>query len=446
MPRLVTPWIAAVCVCLIPVAGFCDIVVVPQAVTLAGLHEGRQILVSDRTGDDSKDLTRTAKYSIENPAVARVTAAGYVRPIAKGTTRIRIESGSESRFVAVQVDDDNPAQGIHFINDIEPLLSRNGCNSGGCHGRASGQNGFKLSLFGVDAAFDHNAIVKEARGRRIFAASPDDSVFLAKGTGRMPHGGGKRLHPDSEDYRTLRRWIAQGAPFGDDKAPKLVKLSIVPEQRVMARNAEQQLAVLAHYSDGSQRDVTRQAQYQSNEIAIGAVDSDALVRTFELSGETAVMARYMGKVAVFRSLVPLGKPIAKYPEYPIRNFIDELALARWKKLGIAPSETCTDGEFIRRVTLDLCGRLPTIEETKSFLADKGADRRAKLIDRLLEDRDYPAYFALRWGSILRNASLAGAEQASYAFHEWIREMIARNRPYDVFVRGIVAASGEWQEA
>ena len=446
MPRLLAPWIAAVCIGLLPAFGICGIVVIPESVTLASMHEGRQLLVGAQAADDAADLTRSAKFAVENPAVARVTARGYVRPIAKGTTRIRIEAGNEIRHVTVQVLDDDAAQGIHFVNDIEPLLSRNGCNSGGCHGRASGQNGFKLSLFGVDSAFDHNAIVKEARGRRVFAASPDDSIFLAKATGRMPHGGGKRLHSDSEDYRTLRWWIAQGAPLGDDKAPKLMKLTMVPEQRVMKRNGEQQLAVLAHYSDGSLRDVTRQAQYQSNEIAIGAVDGDGLVRTFELSGETAIMARYMGKVAVFRSLVPLGKAIAKYPDYPIRNYIDELALARWKKLGIVPSDLCSDGEFVRRATLDLCGRLPTLDETKAFLADKSSDRRAKLIDRLLEDRDYPAFFALRWGSILRNASLAGAEQASYAFHEWIREMIARNRPYDEFVRGVVAASGEWQEA
>src|SRR5262249_27050030 len=193
---------------------------------------------------------------------------------------------------------------LHFANDIVPLLSRHGCNAGGCHGRASGQNGFKLSLFGFDPTFDYNAIVKEARGRRVFAAAPDGSLLLAKASGQAPHGGGRRLAPDSEDYQTLRRWLTQGMPVGDDRAPTLQKLSVVPQQRVLDRNAEQQLAVLAHYSDGSVRDVTRQAQFQSNELAVAAVDSEGLVRAFDLSGEAAVMARYMGQVTVFRALVP----------------------------------------------------------------------------------------------------------------------------------------------
>src|SRR5262249_8714795 len=210
--------------------------------------------------------------------------------------------------------------------------------------------------------------------------------------------------------------------------------------------SQQHLAVLAPYTDASLRDVTRQAQYQSNEIPVAAVDEDGLVRTVDLAGEAAIMARYMGQVAVFRALVPLGKAIAKYPDFPANNYIDELALARFRKLGLIPSALCTDGEFIRRATLDLCGRLPTLDEVRAFLADTRPDKRARLIDRLLEDRDYAAYFALRWGSILRNASLAGSEQAAYAFHDWLRDMIARNRPYDEFVRGIVAAAGEWQAA
>ena len=335
---------------------------------------------------------------------------------------------------------------LHFANDIVPLLSRHGCNSGGCHGRALGQNGFKLSLFGFDADFDYSALVKEARGRRVFAASPENSLLLLKASGRVAHGGGRRLTPDSEDYQILRRWVAQGTPVGDASAPTLKKIAMTPDALVMGRNAQQQLAVTAYYSDGTKRDVTRQAQYQSNEIAVGAVDSDGLVRTFDLAGEATVMARYMGQVAVFRALVPLGKSIAKYPAFPANNYIDELALAKWKKLGIVPSELCSDSEFIRRATLDLVGRMPTPDEARAFFADTDTNKRTRLVDRLLEDRDYAGYFAMRWGNILRNASLAGSEQAAYAFHDWLRDMIARNRPYDEFVRGIVAAAGEWHDA
>lgn len=420
--------------------------VFPVQFELNGLHEGRQLLATSSAGDKTRDLTREARYTVEPANIVRVSTRGFVRPIGKGVATIIVEVAGVKRETKVTVTDFDDSKPLHFANDIEPILSRHGCNSGGCHGRASGQNGFKLSLFGFDAAFDYNAIVKEARGRRIFSAAAESSLILTKAAGIVAHGGGRRLAPESEDYRTLHRWIMQGAPVGDDKAPTLKHLKIVPEQRVMDRKHEQQIAVLAHYTDGTVRDVTRQSQYQSNEIAVAAVDTDGLVRTFEMSGDATIMARYMGQVAVFRSLVPLGKPIAKYPDFPANNYIDTHTLTRWKKLGIVPSELCTDSEFIRRVTVDLCGRLPTNEEAKAFLADGAKDKRAKLIDRLLETRDYPAYFAMRWGTILRNASLAGSEQAAYAFHEWIRDHIARNRPYDEFVRGVVAAAGEWQDA
>jgi hypothetical protein len=417
--------------------------VYPSQFELAGMHEGRQLLVTD---GKQIDRTRDAVYAVEPAGVVRVSSQGYVRPIGKGTATIRIEAAGQKREVKVVVNDFDESRPLHFVNDIEPILSRHGCNSGGCHGRASGQNGFRLSLFGFDPNFDYNAIVKEARGRRVFPASPDSSMILAKAAGLVPHGGGRRLASDGEDYRTLRRWILQGTPLGDAKAPAFKNLTMVPDQRVMERKQEQQLAVLAHYTDGSVRDVTKQAQFQSNEIAVAAVDTDGVVRTLDLSGDATVMARYQGQVAVFHALVPLGKPIAKYPDFPANNYIDTLALARWKKLGIVPSDLCSDSEFIRRVTVDLCGRLPTVDETRTFLADGAKDRRSKVIDRLLDSPDYAAYFAMRWGNVLRNASLAGSEQAAYAFHEWIRDHVARNRPYDEFVRGIVAAAGEWQDA
>jgi hypothetical protein len=421
--------------------------VAPEHFNLAGMHEGLQLIVTAE-GPDHRllDVTRQAQYNAAPAGVVRVTPQGYVRPAGKGEATVRVEAGGRTCTAHVAVRDHDENRPLDFANDIVPLLTRYGCNAGGCHGKASGQNGFKLSLFGFDPAFDYSAIVKEARGRRVFPAAPDSSLLLAKPSGRAPHGGGRRIVPDGEAYQTLRRWIAQGMPAGSPDAPTLQRLEVLPPQRVLERNAEQQVSVLAHYSDGNVRDVTRQGQYQSNEIAVAAVDEDGLVRTFDLAGEAAVMARYMGQVVVFRATVPLDKPIASYPDFPAANFVDELALARWKQLGLVPSDLCTDGEFLRRASLDLCGRLPGPDEVRAFLADRSPDKRGKLIDRLLDDKDYAAFFALRWGSILRNSQLAGAEQAAYAFHDWLRDMIARNRPYDEFVRGIVAASGEWQEA
>jgi hypothetical protein len=418
----------------------------PAAVELAGMQDGRQLLITLEENGKLTDRTRQARYSVEPTGVVRVSTQGDVRPAGKGTAVITARDGERSVSVRVSVRDYDESRPLHFRNDIEPILTRHGCNAGGCHGKASGQNGFKLSLFGFDPQFDYNALVNEARGRRVFPAAPDASLLLTKATAKVPHGGGRRFLPDSEACQTLRRWIAQGMPMGASSAPTLRRLEVVPAQRVLERNAGQQLAVLAHYRDGSVRDVTRQAQYQSNETAVAAVDEDGLVRTLALAGEATIMARYQGQVTVFRATVPLGKPIPRYPDFPANNYIDELALARWKKLGLVPSELCSDGEFIRRVRLDLCGKLPTPQEVREFLADRRPDRRERLIDRCLEDKDYAAYFALRWGSILRNSQVAGAEQVAYAFHDWLRDLIARNRPYDELVRGVVAAAGEWQDS
>jgi hypothetical protein len=414
---------------------------------ILGMHEGRQIVVTGESADHRlHDLTRQANYQVAPAGIVRVTEQGYVRPAGKGEAVITVEASGLTKTIKVAVREFDETRPLDFTNDIVPLLTRHGCNAGGCHGKASGQNGFKLSLFGFDPAFDHAAIVKEARGRRLFPAAPDSSLMLTKPTGKVPHGGGKRIAADGEAYQTLRRWIVQGTPFGSQQPPALKKLEVFPAPRVLGRQSQQQVAVLAHYEDGRVRDVTRQAQYQSNEFVVAAVDEDGLVRTFDLAGEATIMARYQGQVAIFRATVPLDKPIAKYPDFPQSNYIDKLTLAKWKKLGLVPSDLCTDGEFIRRVYLDLCGKLPTPEEVRAFLADTKADKRAKLIDKCLDDKDYAAHFAMRWGSILRNSRLAGSEEAAYAFHEWIRDMVSRNRPYDQFVRGVVAAAGEWTEA
>ncbi len=423
------------------------VVVFPEQFDLAGMQAGRQLLV---TLADSQgrlhDCTRTAHFTAQPAGIIKISTQGFVRPTGMGHAVITIQAAGQTRTVQVTVRDYDTDRPLHFTNDVEPILTRHGCNAGGCHGKASGQNGFKLSLFGFDPAFDYNAIVKEARGRRVFPAAPDHSLLLAKPAGRAPHGGGKRLDLERDAYRTLRLWIVQGMPMGDSSAPSLVRLQVMPDVRVLDRHAQQQVTVLAFYRDGSTRDVTRQAQYQSNETSVAAVDEDGLVRTLDLAGQATVMARYQGQVATFRGIVPLGKAIDHYPAFPTVNYIDRLSLAKWKQLGLVPSELCTDGEFIRRLYLDVCGKLPKADEVRAFLRDTHPDKRARLIDHCLEDRDYAAYFALRWGSILRNSSQAGAEQAAYAFHEWLRDMIAQNRPYDEFVRGIVAAAGEWQEA
>ena len=418
------------------------LLVAPSEIRWDDAFARQQLLVSVA----EQDVTHDCRYESVNPSVATVDESGYIVPVGPGQTEIVVRRGTSEAKATVTVSAFDRSRRVDFANEIVPLLSRLGCNSGGCHGKASGQNGFKLSLFGFDPEFDYDAIVLAARGRRVFPASPAESLLLEKAIGAVPHGGGQRLTQASEPYQWLYRWIEQGTPRSSPEAPTIAKLLVEPTQRVMHTGQRQQLAVTVEYSDGSRRDVTRQAQYASNLDVVAAVDERGRVCCGSRTGEAAIMARYMGQVAVFRAQVPHGAPGNALAEFQPINYIDELALAKWKQLGLAPSPVASDATFLRRVTIDLCGRLPTVEETRAFLADTSGDKREQLIDRLLASPDYPAYFALRWGSILRNSRLAGADQAAYAFHDWIKSMIARNRPYDEFVRGVVAAAGEWQDA
>ncbi|MFT5091211.1 MAG: hypothetical protein ACI93T_000023 [Porticoccaceae bacterium] len=419
-----------------------EIEIYPSQILLTEGMARQQILV-DTNG---RDATRTASYSSRDANIVTVDKAGHVTPLADGETEIVVTVGRHTASVAVHVSGVKNGRSVDFVSDIAPILSRHGCNSGGCHGKAGGQNGFQLSLFGFDNDFDYDAIAKEGRGRRIFATSTSRSMLLAKATGSSPHGGGSRFDHDSEAGQLIQRWIELGAPASSPDSPRVVKLHVTPTERVLSRDGQQQLAVTAEYSDGSRRDVTRQSEFSSNLDPVAGVDEDGFVTATGQSGEAAIMARYVGHVAVFQAIVPHGESLDSIPEFAPNNYVDELAAAKWMKLGLQPSPPSDDATFLRRVTVDLCGRLPTVEETVVFLEDKSGSKRRLAIDRLLDSPDYPAYFAMRWGAILRNSKLAGADQASYAFHNWIKDMIARNRPYDEFVRGVVAAAGEWQDA
>lgn len=419
-----------------------EVYVVPKAIVLSDAMARQQILVDHA----DRDATRVATYSGHDSEVISVDQAGHVTPLADGETTIVVTVGGQTTSVPVKVSGMKNGRAVDFVADIVPILSRHGCNSGGCHGKAGGQNGFQLSLFGFDNEFDYDAIAKEGRGRRIFATSTSRSMLLAKATGQSPHGGGARFGLGDEPALLLQRWIELGALASSNDSPRVVKLVVTPSERVLQRDGQQQLAVTAEYNDGSRRDVTRQSEFSSNLDPVAGVNEDGFVTATGQSGEAAIMARYVGHVAVFQAIVPHGKSLESIPDFVPNNYVDELAASKWKKLGLQPSPASDDATFLRRVTVDLCGRLPTVEEAVAFLDDKSDSKRRLAIDRLLDSPDYPAYFALRWGAILRNSRLAGADQASYAFHNWIKDMIARNRPYDEFVRGVVAAAGEWQDA
>ena len=341
-----------------------------------------------------------------------------------------------------------------FTTDIRPLLTKLGCNSGGCHGKALGQNGFKLSLLGYEPQDDYEAIVKEARGRRLFPASPSKSLLLLKATGTIPHGGGHILEPKSEEYALLCRWIAEGArpPGADD--PKVERIKIEPEEGVLTPQARLALRVEARFSDGTTRDVTRLALYESNEPRVAEVGTEGMVETHARGGLFAVMVRYGDAFGVFHGTVPFhsGKPLqtqarakATESESESESIVDRLLRKQWNRLGIEPSPAADDATFVRRAGLDIRGTLPNSEEVRTYLADRRPDKRARLIDRLLDSPEYASLFGLKWADILRNrgAGYSTSQQraGTTLFASWIRDAIATNMPYDRFATEILTATG-----
>ena len=332
---------------------------------------------------------------------------------------------------------------LGFELDIQPILTSRGCNSGPCHGKARGQNGFQLSLFGFDSDFDYEALTKNARGRRVFPASPDRSLLLQKAIALAPHGGGQRIDPNSPEYATLRAWIAAGLPRRIEAEPKVERVTVTPSELFLKPEETAQLAVTAHYSDGSTRDVTRLSQYQSNETGVVAVDALGKMRASPIPGEATIMARYMNLIATCNVAIPLPGvvPPETYSRLPRRNFIDELVWKKLQALGIVPSEPADDARFLRRVTLDLIGRLPTPAEIREFLASSDPAKRDQAIDRLLERPEYADHWAAKWADLLRPNPYRVGIKAVLNYDHWIRDSFRKNKPYDQFVRELVTAQG-----
>jgi hypothetical protein len=334
---------------------------------------------------------------------------------------------------------------ITFRGTVLPILTKSGCNGGNCHGKASGQNGFRLSLLGSDPRFDYESLVRDGRGRRVFPGAPGSSLMVLKPTAQIPHGGGRRFAPDSFQSRTIQRWIAQGMPFESPSEPRLTHLTIEPSRGIVPPSGRQQLRVAAHFDNGEVVDVTRWAQYQSNLPELALVDEQGLVQTARDGvGEAAIMARYQGMVGVARVAVPLAEKVAG-SEFPrSQNLIDPFIFGRLRELGIPPSPACTDAEFARRSALDICGILPDPESVAALERDPDPHKRARWVDRLLDRPEYADLFAMKWSALLRNQRRFGplSQRGTFAFHAWIREALAENLPYDRFVAELLTAQGD----
>jgi len=414
-----------------------------QVLHLRGADARQQLLVTATLSTGAlRDFTREVTYQTSPAGVIQVSKTGRVTPLAEGTTTITAKTtNGATTTLAVEVEQYKNVPTVNFPNQIVPIFTKAGCNAGGCHGKSSGQNGFKLSLLGFEPTEDYEHLTMEARGRRLFPAAPDRSLLLQKATATLPHGGGKRLDIDSDDYKLLVRWITQGMPYGKPSDPTVTKIEVFPKERTMPFEGEQQLAVMAFYSDGSTEDVTRSALYEPNDKNLAKSDETGHVTVFAQPGDVAVMVRYQARVAVFRATIPLGAPVENLP--PAKGFIDELVFKKLKMVGMPASEICDDSTFIRRACIDIAGRLPTTEETKKFLSEKDPAKREKWIDALLDSTDYADYFANKWSALLRNKRGAPTHaRGTYAFYDWIRDSMLANKPYDQFAREIVAASGD----
>jgi hypothetical protein len=427
-----------------PPAEFKAITAYPEKLELqAGQDAHHVVLTGASTNGFDVDITGRVKFTSTKPQIATVDEHGLVKPLQAGSAVIKATVGGVTASVPVTVEAVTNEVALSFTHDVLPTLTKSGCSLGGCHAKPEGQNGFKMSVFAYDPKADYHEIVFEERGRRVFPAYPEESLLLKKATLQVDHEGGQRFTPDSDEYKLIAKWIKQGMVYEHADEPVLVGVKMYPPERRYRKEANQSLLVLAQYSDGSTRDVTALAEYDSNDKEMATVNHHGQVTVGKTAGEGVIIARFMGWVDIARITVPSDRllPDKVYADLPVNNEIDRLVYERLKKMGYAPSATCTDEEFIRRASLDSIGRLPTPDEVKEFLADKAENKRSKLVDRLLQDKGFGDHWATKWTDLVRpNPDRVGVKSV-YVLDQWVRESFRNNKPYNQFVREIVTAEG-----
>ena len=348
-------------------------------------------------------------------------------------------------FMAASLPAAEPA--VSFRSDVMPVFFRAGCNSGGCHGAASGKDGFRLSLFGYDAAGDYFRLAQQIVGRRVDVAAPEQSLLLLKAINAVPHTGGKLLEKDSPHYRTLLRWIQQGAPDDDQAVPLVTGIALQPAALLFDKSrASQPLRVVARYSNGQSREVTSLALFSSNNKTVAAIGDDGVVKPGS-RGATDVFARFDRFTVGAEVVVLPERDNFQWPASAVAfNALDEPVLRRLQQLRILPSDLCDDATFLRRVTFDLIGLPPTEEEYRRFMADKSADRRARLVDALLKRPEYAELWAAKWAGWLKllgdtNSGSGTDHKAALAYFEWLTRQFAGNTPLNRFAQAQIAARG-----
>lgn len=433
----------------------------PAEFTLSGPRAERQFLVTGRFSDGvERDLTSVVAYRAAAPKIVALADAGRVVAIGDGETRVKVSLGSLTAWAKVTAKETSRETALSFENDVIPVLTKAGCNMGACHGALKGKGGFRLSLLGYDPASDFASIAQEHEGRRVVLSQPQDSLLLKKATMAVPHGGGLRFKPDTYEYQVLLNWLRDGGRGPDPDASPITSVAVQPSERAIRYTGPavtvavpqvqgspkplklvqgQRLVALATFKDGHVEDVTRKAQFNSLNDGVAAASPDGSVE-MGARGATAVMVRYRGLATIARFVAPYQE-IARFPDLPRANFIDELVTARWKQMGLLPSARCSDAEFIRRAYLDVLGVLPTPEEVRAFLASQEPDKRAKLVDAVLNRPEYVDYWTLKWGDLLRNNSDKVQPKGMWSFYNWLRASFRENKPMDQFARELITAQG-----
>ena len=420
-----------------------DLRVLPGEFTLTGSVARQRLIVQRAQGDTlTSQVTTSVTWTSDHPEIAKVSDTGEVQPVADGTATITAQVGDQSSSTKVTVAGFAQPHAWNFRNDVLPVLAKSGCNTGACHGALAGKGGFRLSLNGYNPVADHFNIVKQDRGRRIELGAIGRSLFLAKPTGAMAHKGGLRFETDSPEYRVLSEWIAQGAAPPQDNDPIVDRLEILPGRSRLAKDEHVQMLVRAHFTDGHSSDVTRWVKWTSSNEAVARIDAAGLV-TVVGPGEGAISAWYSSKIAIARITSPYPNEVdpALFAALKPRNFIDEQVNRQLQALNLPPSPVCTDHDFIRRAFLDTIGTLPTADETRAYLVDTAADKREKLVDKLLSRPEFVDYWTYRWSDVLMiNGNLLRPE-AVKSYYTWLKGHVAANTPWDQVVREVLTATG-----
>ncbi len=414
----------------------------PASIRLAGSSARQQVAVTLYSAQGTvRDVTRESRLSIVGPACAGVDPGAVVRGLRDGEAELSVRWGGLTASAPVRIERAAASRPVSFRVDVAPVLSKAGCNMGTCHGNLNGKGGFKLSLRGDSAAFDFTSLTRDAAGRRINLERPERSLILLKPTGQVAHEGGMRFGIASPEADTLRAWVSQGASDDPASAPRLRTLEVWPPERIADPGTlAQQLVVTAVLDDGRRLDVTRQAAYDVSDPTLAAVTAAGLVQVRQPC-ETAISVRFMNARGTARLAFPANRPDFTWSGPESTHPIDAVVFAKLQALRIHAAPLASDPVFLRRAYLDAIGRLPTPEEASAFLADTRPDRRARVIDGLLERPELADFWALKWADLLRNEEKTMSKKGAWALERWLRDQIARDVPLDEMARRIVTGLG-----